>query len=187
MFTHRPTRLNLIGQIASFLSVIKFWACSECHDWQKTRNFCPVELSWAFRPMSHLQFSRTILSSEFSRATKLQVWHGESRDSMSELYAVQLCWQNAERWLVSCHRCCCFASVRCTYASFCLIYFNLFNLFNLEMERSDGRDDAAANWIIRKEASMQLDNRSVCNFIAPLYCTFSRQNCARKLQVWHQS
>ena len=41
-----------------------------------------------------------------------------------------------ECWLVSCHRCFCFASVHCTYSSFCLIYFNL---FNLEMEWSDAK------------------------------------------------
>jgi len=57
-----------------------------------------------------------------------------------------------------------------------------------------GREDAVANCIIRKEAlfmrqsrSVQLDNRSVCNFIARLCCTLARQNCARKLQVWHRS
>ena len=37
------------------------------------------------------------------------------------LYSVQLCWRNAERWLVSCH-CFCFASVRCTYSFFANLF-----------------------------------------------------------------
>ena len=44
--------------------------------------------------MSHLQFSRAILSREFSRATKLQVWHGESRKflTVAQLYfRIELC------------------------------------------------------------------------------------------------
>ena len=54
------------------------------------------------------------------------------------LYSVQLCWQNAERWLVSCHRCFFVLLLFAVHARlFCLIYFNLFNLFNLEMEWSD--------------------------------------------------
>ena len=98
------------------------------------------------RPMSHLQFSRAILSSEFSRATKLQVWHGESREFLTVaqqlfpnralLYSVQLCWQNAERWLVSCHRFFVSLLFAVHIRLFCLIYFNLFNLFNLEIARS---------------------------------------------------
>ena len=129
------------------------------------------------RPMSYLQFSR---------ARKLQVWHRESQDclTVAQLYfRIELSWQNAERWLVSCHHCFCFVSVRC-----CLIYFNLFNLFNLEMESLDGREDTAAHWIIRKEAlfmrcSVRLDNRSICNFIVRLCCTLASQNWARKLQT----
>ena len=46
------------------------------------------------RPMTHLQFSRTILSREFSCATKLQVWRGESHEflTVAQLYfAIELC------------------------------------------------------------------------------------------------
>ena len=36
-------QLNSTGQkFASFLSVVKFWTCSELHDWQKTGDFCGV-------------------------------------------------------------------------------------------------------------------------------------------------
>ena len=47
-----------------------------------------------------------------------------------------------------------------------------------------GSEDAAAQWVIRREAlfmrqsrSVQLDSRSICNFIARLCCTLVRQNC----------
>ena len=100
------------------------------------------------------------------------------------LYSVQLCWQNAERWLVSCHRCFCFASVRCTYLSFCLIYFKLFKLFNLEIEWSNAKmlqlielykkrpylcdKVAACNWTITAHAT----------FIVRRCCTLARENCS---------
>ena len=165
-----------------------------------------AECMTTVRPMSHLQFSRAILSHEFSCAAKLQVWHGRVTRVFNScatlfanralLYSVQLCWQNAECWLVSCHRFFCFASVRCTYSSFCLIYFHLFNLFNLEMEWSDVNmlqlielyeKRPYLGQFMRQSRSVQLDSRSACNFIARLCCTLARQNCARKLQVWHRS
>ena len=148
--------------------------------------------SHSLRPMSHLQFSR---------ATKLQVWHGESREFLTVvqlyfrivlLYSVQLCWQNAEHWLVSYHRCFCSACVRCKYLSFCLIYSRLLNLFNSEMEWSDVLMLQLIELYETKpylcdSRSVQLDSRSVCNFIVQLCCTLAWQNCARRLQVWHRS
>ena len=47
-----------------------------------------------FRSMSHLQFSRAILSREFFRATKLQVWHGESCEFLTVMqlyFRTELC------------------------------------------------------------------------------------------------
>ena len=98
------------------------------------------------RPMSHVQFSRTILSREFSRRTKLQVWRGESRDSLTvvQLYfQIELCsilcnsvdrMLNADWPVVIIVYVLLLFGVRCTYSSFCLIYFNL---FKSEMEWSD--------------------------------------------------
>ena len=85
-----------------------------------------------------------------------------------KLYSVQLCWQNAERWLVSCRCCFCFASVRCTYSSFCLIYFNLFNLFNLEMEWLDAKMLQLIELYTKIPclSYVLLDSRSACNFRA---------------------
>ena len=54
---------------------------------------CQVIIN-VLRPMSQLQFSRAILSREFSRATKLQVRHGESRGflTVTQLYfRIELC------------------------------------------------------------------------------------------------
>ena len=47
--TNNPTQLTstqLDKKVTSFLLVVKFWPCSEVHNWQKTDYFCPVELSW---------------------------------------------------------------------------------------------------------------------------------------------
>jgi len=85
--------------------------------------------------MSHLQFSRATFLREFSRATKLQVWHGES----SEFLTVAQLYFRIELWSILCN----------------------------SVDRMPNAD-----W---------------CNFIAQLCCTLSRQNCARKLQVWHRS
>ena len=89
-----------------------------------------------FRPMSHLQFSRASflardkIASVTWRVARVFNSRATLFPNRALLYSVQLCWQNAERLLVS---------------------------------------------------------RSVCNFIARLCCTLARQNCARKLQVWHRS
>ena len=57
------------------------------------------------------------------RVTRVFNSHTTLFPNSALLYSVQLCWQNAERWLVSCHRCFCFASVCCTYSSLLLNLF----------------------------------------------------------------
>ena len=83
-----------------------------------------------------------------------------------------------------------FASVCCTYSSICLIYLNLFNLFNLEMEGSDTKTLQLIElyekrpYLCDKVAAC---NWTICNFTARLCCTLALKNCTRKLQVWHRS
>ena len=131
-------------------------------------------------------FSRNFVAWVFSHDKIASVTWRVARvfDSRALLYSVQLCWQNAERWLVSCHRCFCFASVCCTYSSFCLIYFNLFNLFDLEMEWSDAKMlqlielyekrpywYAASNWTVAAYATLS------CDFVAHSRDKTARENC----------
>ena len=72
-------------------------------------------------------FSRNFVARVFSRDKIASVTWRVARVFKSRatlfpnralLYFVQLCWQNAERWLISFHRCFRFASVRCIYSSF---------------------------------------------------------------------
>ena len=149
-------------------------------------------LTYWLRPMSHLQFSRAILSrykivSVTWRVARVFNSRATVFPNRALLYSVQLCWQNAERWLVSCHRCFCFASVRCAYSSFCWIHFNLFNLFNLEIEWSKAKTlqlielyekrpyvcdkVAACNWAIAAHATLSRD------FVAHSHDKIARKNC----------
>ena len=95
------------------------------------------------RPMSHLQFSSAILSREFSLATKdknsdkLQVSHGESREFLTVAQLYFRC-NYVDRMLNADWSVVIVVFVLFLFAVhirlFCIIYFNLFNLFNLEME-----------------------------------------------------
>ena len=100
---------------------------------------CQVIIN-VLRPMSQLQFSRAILSREFSRATKLQVRHGESRGflTVTQLYfRIELCsilcnsvdgMLNADWSVVIVFVLLLFA----VHIRSLLIYFNLYNLLNLK-------------------------------------------------------
>ena len=102
-----------------------------------------------FRPESWDRCHTCNFLAQFSRATKLQVWHGESREflTVAQLYfRTELCCivcNSVDRMLKADWSAVivvfCLASVCCTYSSFCLIYFNLFNLFNLKMEWLDAK------------------------------------------------
>ena len=66
-WSHRPIQLSWIGrcdhsknsstrQKSRLLSVLKFWACSQLHDWQKTGDFCPC--SWVESGRARAMWSR---------------------------------------------------------------------------------------------------------------------------------
>ena len=65
-----------------------------------------------------------------------------------------------------------FASVRCTYSSFCLIYFNLLNLFNLEMEWSDAKTLQLIE--LYEKSSYLCDKIAACNWTVAAYAAISR-------------
>ena len=63
-------------------------------------------------------------------------------------------------------------SVRCTHSSFCLIYFHLFNLFDLEMERSDATTLQLIE--LYEKSSYLCDKVAACNWTIAAYMQLYR-------------
>ena len=79
------TQLNWT-KIVSFLSVVKFWTCSEFHDWQQTGAFMSSWfLEWSYRLTG---FNSTQLASWVTTAPKASWVWVESSDVITPLYTL---------------------------------------------------------------------------------------------------